>query len=210
MLAAALHDLVLTAALPAHVQHNLLRQMGSPHRHYHGLRHLAALWMRHKRYGVGTPFVSRRLSRLIACAILFHDAVYDPTRADNEARSAGLWEKSAPADLPRRDVAWVAKTIRATENHLAPQPARTLRQRARRWMLDLDLTPLGDQPVLFARNTRALRFEYRHLAEAEWRRQRTAFLRKLRKAPDLYRSHPIAVAFAARARRNLFHAVGTM
>jgi predicted metal-dependent HD superfamily phosphohydrolase len=209
VLAAALHDLLLTAALPTHVRLDLLRRMQSPGRHYHGLDHLAALWVRHKRYGIGTPFVSRRLSRLIACAILFHDAVYDPVRTDNEVRSAGLWEKSAPADLPRRDVAWVANTIRATADHLAPHPARTLRQRARWWMLDLDLTPLGDEPALFDRNTRALRIEYRHLAEAEWRRQRTAFLHKLQNARGLYHSHPIAAVFASRARRNLSREVGT-
>ena len=210
VLAATLHDLFLTAALPVHAQLDLLRRMGSPERHYHGLDHLAALWIRHKRYGVGTPFVSRRLSRLIACAILFHDAVYDPTRTDNEVRSAGLWEKSAPTDLPRRDVDWVAITIRATADHLGPHPARTLRQRARRWLLDLDLTPLGDEPDLFDRNTRALRAEYRHLAEAEWRRQRTAFLHKLQNTRGLYRSHPIAAVFASRARRNLSRTVGTL
>jgi len=209
VLAATLHDLLLTAALPARVQLDLLRRMGSPDRHYHGLDHLAALWIRHKRYGVGTPFVSRRLSRLIACAILFHDAVYDPTRTDNEVRSAELWEKSAPMNLPRRDVDWVANTIRATADHLAPHPARTLRQRARRWLLDLDLTPLGDEPALFDRNTRALRAEYQHLAEAEWRRQRKAFLHKLQNARGLYHSHPIAAVYASRAHRNLSRAVGT-
>jgi predicted metal-dependent HD superfamily phosphohydrolase len=210
VLAATLHDLLRTARLPTHARLDLLRRMGSPRRHYHGLDHLAALWVRHKRYGLGTPFVSRRLSRLIACAILFHDAVYDPIRTDNEARSAGLWEKSAPADLPQRDVVWVANTIRATADHLAPRPARTLRQRARRWMLDLDLTPLGDEPELFDRNTRALRTEYRHLPDAEWERQRTAFLHKLQTAPGLYHSHPIAAVFASRARRNLAREVGAL
>lgn len=206
--AATLHDLLLTAALPLRARLDLLRRMESPGRHYHGLDHLAALWLRHKRYGRGTPFVARRLSRLIACAILFHDAVYDPIRTDNEARSAGLWLKSAPADVPGRDVAWVANTIRATADHLAPRPARTLRERARRWMLDLDLTPLGDEPGLFDRNTRALRIEYRHLAEAEWRHRRTAFLHRLQDASGLYHSHPIAAVFASRARRNLSRKVG--
>lgn len=205
---AALHDLVCTAALPNHVRIDVLRRMGSPGRHYHGLGHLSALWLRHKRYGVGTPFVSQRLSRLMACAILFHDVVYDPTRSDNEMRSAVLWERSAPADLPRRDVGWVAETIRATADHLAARPIGTLRQRARRWMLDLDLTPLGDEPALFNRNTRALRVEYRHLPDADWKMQRAAFLRRLQAAPDLYHSHPIAAVFAARARRNLAREVG--
>lgn len=205
---ATLDDLLVTAALPERARIDVLRRMGAPCRHYHGLRHLAYLWMRHRRYGSGTPFVGCHLSRLIACAIAFHDAIYDPTRSDNERRSAQLWRRSAPADLSARDVAWVAEAILATANHLAPRPDDTLRQRALLWMLDLDLTPLGEEPGLFARNTRALRIEYRHIPEADWQRRRTSFLRGLLAAPALYRSTPIAAAFAAQARRNIAGGIG--
>jgi predicted metal-dependent HD superfamily phosphohydrolase len=205
---ATLHDLLITAALPEHARIDVLRRMGAPGRHYHGLRHLGYLWTRHRRYGTGTPFTGRRLSRLIACAILFHDAIYDPARTDNERRSALLWRRSAPTDLAARDIDWVAQTILATANHLAPRPARTLRQRAMLWMLDLDLTPLGEEPGLFARNTHALRVEYRHVPAGEWERRRMGFLRTLQSAPALYRSAPIAAAFAARARRNIAREVG--
>ena len=205
---ATLHDLVVNAALAEYARIDVLRRMGAPGRHYHGLHHLGYLWMRHRRYGTGTPFAGRHLSRLIACAILFHDAVYDPARRDNERRSAALWCRSAPADLAGRDRDWVAETILATADHLAPRPGRTLRQRAVLWMLDLDLTPLGEEPNLFARNTRALRVEYRHVAEPEWERQRIGFLRKLHAAPALYRSPPIAAAFGAQARRNIAREVG--
>lgn len=200
---ATLHDLLITAALPEHARIAVLRRMGGSDRHYHGLHHLAYLWTRHRRYGGQTPFAGRRISRLIACAIAFHDLIYDPARTDNERRSAMLWRKMAPADLAARDVDWVAETILATADHLAPRPGFTLRQRAMLWMLDLDLTPLGEEPALFARNTRALRVEYRHVPEDEWQRRRIAFLRKLQAAPALYRSQPIAAAFAAQARRNI-------
>lgn len=205
---ATLHDLLAAAALPDRARIDVLRRMSAPARHYHGLSHVASLWTRHRRYGTGTPFAAHRATRLIACAILFHDAVYDPTRSDNEHRSALLWRKVAPADLSARDVAWVAETIEATADHLAPRPARTLRERGRLWVLDLDLTPLGEPPGLFARNTRALRSEYRHKADAEWEQGRVGFLRKLLAAPGLYRSAPIAAAFAAQARRNLAREVG--
>jgi predicted metal-dependent HD superfamily phosphohydrolase len=205
---ATLHDLLATAALPEHARIDVLRRMGAPGRHYHGLRHLGYLWMRHRRYGAGTPFAGRRVSRLIACAIAYHDAVYDPARSDNERRSARLWRKSAPADLAARDVDWVAEAILATADHLAPRPAHTLKQRALLWMLDLDLTPLGEEPGLFARNTRALRVEYRHVPETDWQRRRIGFLRTLQSAPALYRSAPIAAAFAAQARRNIAREVG--
>jgi predicted metal-dependent HD superfamily phosphohydrolase len=206
---AALHDLLSAAALSATARNIVLRQMATSRRHYHGLLHLATLWTRHCRFGIGTPFLAPAATRLIACAITFHDAIYDATRRDNEHRSALLWRRYAPSDLPAADVDWVAATIEATADHLASRDSSTLRSRLRLWLLDLDLTPLGEQPELFARNTRRLRAEYRHLREADWQRGRLAFLRKLQSAPALYRSGPLAAAFEHQARCNIARELGS-
>jgi predicted metal-dependent HD superfamily phosphohydrolase len=200
---AALHDLLSTAALSASARNVVLRQMATSRRHYHGLAHLATLWTRHGRFGLGTPFVTPAANRLIACAIAFHDAVYDATRRDNEHRSALLWLRYAPADLSAADVDWVGATIEATADHLATHDASTQRARLRLWLLDLDLTPLGEPSELFARNTRRLRAEYRHLPEADWQSGRLAFLRKLQTAPCLFRSTRLAAEFEQQARRNI-------
>jgi predicted metal-dependent HD superfamily phosphohydrolase len=200
---AALHDLLSTALLSEAARNTVLRHMATSRRHYHGLAHLATLWTRHGRFGVGTPFVAPAATRLIACAIAFHDAVYDARRRDNEYRSALLWRRHAPADLSAADVGWVGATIEATADHLASHDATTQRARLRLWLLDLDLTPLGEPAELFARNTRRLRAEYRHLPEAEWQSGRLEFLRKLQAAPVLFRSAPLARAFEQQARRNI-------
>ncbi|MGA3400703.1 MAG: hypothetical protein ABSC95_15900 [Acetobacteraceae bacterium] len=205
---AALNDLLSTAALSAAARNIVLRQMATSRRHYHGLMHLVTLWTRHCRFGIGTPFLAPAATRLIACAITFHDAVYDAKRRDNEHRSALLWRRYAPADLSAADVDWVAGTIEATANHLAWRDRSTQRARLRLWLLDLDLTPLGEQPELFARNTRRLRAEYRHLPEAEWESGRLSFLRKLHAAPRLFRSAPLAAAFEQQARRNIARELG--
>jgi predicted metal-dependent HD superfamily phosphohydrolase len=200
---AALHDLLATAKLSGAACNIVLRQMAASRRHYHGLPHLAVLWTRHGRFGNGTPFVAPTASRLIACAIAFHDAVYDATRRDNEHRSALLWRRYAPADLSAADIDWVGATIEATADHLASHEAATQRARLRLWLLDLDLTPLGEPFELFNRNTRRLRAEYCHLSDAAWESGRTAFLRKLQAAPVLFRSTPLAAAFEQQARRNI-------
>lgn len=205
---AALHDLLSTASLSAAARNVVLRQMATSRRHYHGLLHLATLWTRHCRFGIGTPCLAPAASRLIACAIAFHDAIYDATRRDNEHRSALLWRRYAPSDLCAADVAWVAGTIEATADHLGTHDSSTQRARLRLWLLDLDLTPLGEQPELFARNTRRLRAEYRHLRDADWERGRLAFLRKLQSAPALYRSAPLAAAFEQQARSNIARELG--
>jgi predicted metal-dependent HD superfamily phosphohydrolase len=204
----ALHDLLSTAVLSEPARNIVVRQMATSRRHYHGLLHLSTLWTRHCRFGGGTPFLAPAATRLIACAITFHDAVYDARRRDNEHRSALLWRRYAPDDLSPADVNWVAGTIEATADHLAWHDASTQRARLRLWLLDLDLTPLGEQPELFARNTRRLRAEYRHLAEADWQGGRLAFLRKLQAAPALFRSAPLAAAFEQQARRNIARELG--
>jgi len=66
----------------------LLALYQEPIRHYHNLDHI--------RHCLGEFDLFRNLSRdpdALETAIWFHDAVYDPTRDDNEARSADLARK---------------------------------------------------------------------------------------------------------------------
>ena len=198
-----LDDLLETAALDLPARTAILQLMDSPERHYHDLSHLGVLWSRHRRFSRGSGFAAAEPSRLIACAIAFHDAVYDPLRSDNEARSAALWRQMAPADLPVAPVAWVSDAIEATADHLAFTDMSTELARLRLWMLDLDLTPLGEQPAIFARNSRALRREYATLDDTEWHRRRLGLLERFLAAPQIYRSPSLAAAFERQARENI-------
>lgn len=198
-----LDHLLRTAAQDPAAERDLLRRMAAPQRHYHGLAHLGLLWFRHCRFSAGTAFACPDANRLIACAIMFHDAVYDPTREDSEARSAALWRSTTPSGFSASQVEWVAATIEATADHLAVTDADTEPARLRLWLLDLDLTPLGDTPTVFARNTHALRREFAHLSDAAWRSRQLAFLRRVQAAERIYRSAPLAAAFEAQARRNI-------
>lgn len=183
----------------------LRARLQEPSRHYHNARHVALLWQRHLRYGVGLPVTAEPWHTLIACAIAFHDAIHDPHRRDNETASAALWRQSRPA-LPRDEVEWVAETIEATAHHLSALPAPGMPEpawAARLWVLDLDLTPLAEQPAEFAANTRRLRCEAAHLPDMEWEAARLAFLRHMAAAPQLFRSDALAAAFEQQARRNI-------
>jgi predicted metal-dependent HD superfamily phosphohydrolase len=183
----------------------LATALADPARHYHGTAHIALLWRRHRRFGAGLPVSAEPWDTRIACAIAFHDAVYDPRRRDNEAASAALWRAAAPA-MEEAGQAWVEGTIRATADHLgaAPEPGMDpAAWAARAWMLDLDLTPIGEAPAEFQANTARLRREYRHLDDTAWEAGRIGFLRMLAARPALYRSPPLAAAFEAAARANL-------
>ena len=62
----------------------LVRAYAEPHRHYHTLDHIADLLRLLEKHGGVSDADAVKL------AILFHDAVYDPARQDNEAASARL------------------------------------------------------------------------------------------------------------------------
>jgi predicted metal-dependent HD superfamily phosphohydrolase len=187
------------------VRADLRRRLCDPARAYHGRAHVALLWRRHRRFGRGLPVTAEPWDTRLACAIAFHDAVWKPGGRDNEAASAALW-RHAGAALDRAGIDWVADTILATADHLgATQPPglAAAAWQARLWMLDLDLTPLGEPPHRFAANASSLRREAAHLPVADYEAGRLGFLAHLAAAPALYRSARLARAFAAQARANL-------
>ncbi len=218
----AFDDLLAAVPVRDRARADLRRRMAAPGRRYHGPHHLALLWARHLALGRGSGFHEPRVARLVASAIAFHDAVREPGRADNESASAALWREAAAAGgaMPAEEVEWVAGTIEATADHLAAAEAtlaeadagaaRPLLARARLWVLDLDLSPLGEAPAAFARNTGLLRLERPDLDEGAWSRCVRAFLARIHAAPRLYRTRAVRAAFEARAKANIARALSTL
>jgi predicted metal-dependent HD superfamily phosphohydrolase len=193
----------------------LAASMGAPFRHYHNMAHLAQLWRRHRRHAAAEGFDAPPVELLIACAIAYHDSVYDIGRHDNEERSAQMWlAASAGGPLTEHDRQWVAVTIRATKDHLGYLPkfdverppkdgGPVLRERARIWVLDLDLSTLGVGPEEFDRNTDSLRREAGQLSDEQWRAGQAKFLNRLLGAPRIYRTPTMFSLYEAEARRNI-------
>src|SRR3954469_6456727 len=63
----------------------LLRRWSEPHRGYHNVDHLAAVLDT-----IGEYAATAGDADAVRLAAWYHDAVYDPARADNEAASAAL------------------------------------------------------------------------------------------------------------------------
>lgn len=206
-----LEDLFSHVPLDDRAKAELFQAMSGPTRSYHGIGHLETLWRRHRQYAEGAGLSSPDITTLVACAIAFHDSVYEPGRDDNEERSAQNWLRaSAGSSIPEEDRLWVAQTIRATGDHLgykpdlAPgDPRRLAREQARLWVLDLDLTPLGETPEIFEENTRRLRLESPTKTQAQWVEGLCAFHRHFLAAAHIYRTPALARIFEARARVNL-------
>jgi len=169
------------------VRADLLARWSEPHRHYHTLDHLAAV----------LSIVD--ITGPVALAAWFHDAVYDPRRDDNEEASARLAEAALNAlELPADVIAEVARLVRLTATH-DPEPG----DRNGALLTDADLAILAAEPAAYDRYAAAVRREYSHVPDREFREGRAAVLRRLNDAPALYRIVPEKAEWEARARANL-------
>ncbi|MBV9735524.1 MAG: hypothetical protein JO209_06405 [Acidisphaera sp.] len=194
--ATLLDGLFAKLSVSPHAQRGLRARLNGAGRFYHNRDHVALLWARHLAHGGGAAEAE------IAHAIAYHDAIYVPGRLDNETLSAALWlqdSRLCPPLLRRQ----VATMILATRDHLryAGGDARV------QWLLDLDLSTLGDPPHVYARYTAALRREYAALSTEAWRAGRRRFLRDMLAAPALFRcplrGFALRRSYEASARRNM-------
>lgn len=149
-------SLAIVAVDPA-VSNRWIAELRAPHRHYHTLDHIAAMI----RLYAGP-------SREIHAAIWLHDIVYDARAGDNEEASADV----ATRDLSGSgvDVGEVRRIILDTKRHGGGDATLDL-------FCDLDLSVLGAQPGVYAAYAEAIRREYAHVPEADWRAGRARVLR---------------------------------
>jgi predicted metal-dependent HD superfamily phosphohydrolase len=179
----------------------LVRAYGEPQRHYHTLQHLREC-LAH--WEAASPLARR--PEEVELALWFHDAVYDPQRADNEERSAEWAHASVLAAGCAPEVAdRVAALVRATAGHEAPadDPDAQL-------LLDIDLAILGAGEARFAEYERQVRAEYAHVPEPQFRAGRARILAGFLARPRLYATQAFHDALEQRARANLGHALAAL
>ena len=181
-------ELDAPAGLPA-----LLARYREPQRHYHTLQHLEECF-------AAFDLLRSQAARPgeIELALWFHDAVYDPTRRDNEALSAELAAdclRSAGADADVIDR--VRSMILATRHHEAGDDGDCA------ILLDADLAILGAAPTRFADYERQIRAEYAHVPDDAYRIGRGKVLAGFLERPRLYLTALFFERYEQQARRNL-------
>jgi predicted metal-dependent HD superfamily phosphohydrolase len=179
---------------PGPIGADLLRRYGEPHRRYHTAEHLVAV-LDH----VDELAAEAGDAEAVRLAAWFHDAVYDPSRGDNEERSAVLAERMlADTDLPAVTVAEVARLVRLTTTH---DPRDDDRNGA--VLCDADLAILAAPPDRYAAYAAAVREEYAAVPDDAFRAGRAEILRSLLELPALFRTAPARERWEAAARHNL-------
>jgi len=161
------------------VWQQLVRFYAEPHRRYHTFEHLA--FMLDVLTESGTAFTDKSVVEL---AVLFHDAVYDARRNDNEARSAEIATRTlSDCGFARERIASVSEFILATTAH----PPATGDDDFDAF-LDADLAILGAPQERYQQYVADVRAEYSFVPDERWRIGRTRVLNHFLRAPAIYRT----------------------
>jgi predicted metal-dependent HD superfamily phosphohydrolase len=168
----------------------LVAAYAAPGRHYHNLTHiedcLAAL-----AHVDGLSTVEREI---LQEAIWWHDVVYDPTRTDNEELSARLAEQHVQAELRRE----VGRLIRLTKTHDVEA-----HDRLGAILISIDLSILGAEPARYDAYSAAIRQEFIHVSDLDYRAGRGGVLRRFAARPVIFPDAGFAAMYDRRARENL-------
>jgi predicted metal-dependent HD superfamily phosphohydrolase len=168
----------------------LVAAYAAPGRHYHNLAHiedsLAAL--------TRVENLSPREREILSAAIWWHDVVYDATRADNEELSAQLAEAHVRKDIADE----VGRLIRLTKTH---DVARDDRLGA--ILISIDLSILGAKPARYDAYAAAIRQEFIHVPEADYRAGRARVLGQFAARPVIFPDAAFAARYDRQARENL-------
>jgi predicted metal-dependent HD superfamily phosphohydrolase len=174
----------------------LLGRWSEPQRQYHDVGHLTAVLDVIDRYAPLAAHPDR-----VRVAAWMHDAIYDPRALGdaNERDSAEFAEGllttlGAPAEV----AAEVARLVGLTAGHATGtgDPDGEL-------LCDADLAVLAGDEDRYAAYTAAIRREYAHVPDADFRAGRSRVLTALLDLPSIYRLAPLRDAWEERARANL-------
>lgn len=172
-----------------------------PHREYHNLMHIEDVLLRIEEL---EPPAEHELA--LALAAWFHDAVYQPGQEDNEDRSAyaaydALEQVGADPEL----IAEVVRLIRLTASHEPEDddPAGAV-------LCDADLAILAAASDRYAQYATAIRQEYTHVPDVDFRAGRSEALRSFLDRPTIYRTAYGREHWEAAARANMSREIASL
>jgi predicted metal-dependent HD superfamily phosphohydrolase len=193
------------AALPPAMREALESAYADPPRAYHDFGHVLEVLGHFDTVEAGPGWMR---PDEVFLAVLYHDAIHEAGRRDNEARSAALARAAIARWLPAHgiDADRVALLIETTARHGGLKPDTVDREAA--LFLDCDMAILGAVPERFDAYDRGIAREYRGRVPA-WLFQfnRRRFLKSLLDAPRIFLSPFFHARLDEPARANLRRAL---
>jgi predicted metal-dependent HD superfamily phosphohydrolase len=180
----------------AELLEHLLARLREPHRSYHTATHVAWV-LRHIDHIAAAGLPASVDLPVVRLAALYHDAVYLPTRSDNEAVSAKLASAAATAlGWSSNRVSGVERLVLATAGHSPTALDEDV-------LVDADLAILGSGPKDYTAYVQGVRAEYSHVPEDHWRTGRAEVIRRFLDTPTLFHTAVMHDEREQRARANL-------
>jgi predicted metal-dependent HD superfamily phosphohydrolase len=143
----------------------------------------------------------------VEVALYWHDAIYQPTSATNEADSAAWMMQEMAADL-KQDVLTAAESIiLSTAKHMVPDGCTGEMKEDCALFLDMDLAILGAGPAVFDEYDAAIRHEFGMFPDEVYFPGRKAVLERFLQRERIYLTDAFHVTHDAPARENLARAV---
>ncbi len=164
-------------------------------RHYHNLVHIAAMLR-----GVAAHGATARDRDALSLAILFHDAIYDATKSDNEAASAKLAALHLTDLGVAPDMIMRVQTLILATRHGEQPPTEDTDMAL---LVDLDLAILAASREHYAAYAAAVRREYAHVPDAAFRAGRAKVLAGFLARPRLFTTPSLVSLWEVKARANL-------
>lgn len=177
-----------------------------PHRGYHSLSHpetmLVQLFALQDRFSWWEP---------VEIATWWHDAIYDPSRHDNEVQSAVLMRDDLRGLADQRLIDRAATLIEATAHHAVPEGLEPNVAHGIALFLDVDMGILGAAPAAFAAYEAGIAAEYVPVYGVEnYRAGRVMVLTSFLARERLFLSDHFHNLLEERARANLTGLIDTL
>ena len=173
-----------------------------PHRRYHTRTHIEQCLALLDQ----VPDLMDSERQVLTYAIWWHDAVYDPTASDNEARSAELARRDLrdfEVSLHARDE--VARLVLLTAGHTVEAE-----DRLGEILVSIDLAILGAAAPDYDAYVDQVRQEYAHVPDAAWRAGRARVMQHFLDAPVIYPDAGLRDRFEAQARTNIAREIASL
>jgi predicted metal-dependent HD superfamily phosphohydrolase len=177
---------------------DIVTRYGEPQRAYHTLNHIEQLLVQFEniKHYLAEPHIT-------ALALYYHDVIYDPTRSDNELKSADFATDALSPYLSPEQCQQIYALIMMTANHQIDESIDSVKYSDAAYLLDMDLSILGAPWPTYKQYAKAIRQEYAHVADDNYRDGRTAVLQGLLAHPKLYLTDHYYDQLETQARDNI-------
>lgn len=158
------------------LRESLIARYNEPHRFYHNIFHINDML----NLAAGIMHYSPN-SSVTNLSIWYHDAIYDPTKTDNEEKSAELAIEELKDKITSEELDEVVAGILLTKH----QFSSTLLAKHMSIIIDADLYILSHD-WCYTAYAKAIRKEYAHVTDAQYIEGRKTFLTKMLKRNQYY------------------------